>query len=213
MSDYRVRYQTLEFGKDDIHLRTLRNRQEFSDDQQIAERLGISSAAWPIFGVVWQSGEILARLMHTRNIDNLRILEVGCGIGLTSLVLQQRGADITATDHHPEANAFLDANTNLNDLQKIPFERIGWADLQNNLGEFDLILGSDLLYEAEHIELLSQFIHRHMAADGELILVDPGRGHRAKFQRAMLTLGYQESGLSLPDEHQEFKGKISRYFR
>lgn len=213
MSDYRVRYQTVEFGQDDIHLRTLRGRQEFSDDDQIAERLGISSAAWPIFGVLWQSGEVLARVMHGRAIDNLRILEVGCGIGLTSLMLQQRGADITATDHHPEANAFLDANADLNQLETIPFERTGWADLTDSLGLFDLIVGSDLLYEVEHVELLSQFIHRHLQSGGAMILVDPGRGHRAKFARAMLAIGYQEADISLPEDSLEFNGRISRFYR
>ena len=36
-----------------------------------------------------------------------RILEVGCGIGLSSLILNRLNADITATDYHPEAEKFL----------------------------------------------------------------------------------------------------------
>ncbi len=49
-------------------------------------------------------------------IAGKRILEVGCGIGLCSLVLQQRGADITASDYHPVAEKFLRHNTDLNGL-------------------------------------------------------------------------------------------------
>ena len=55
MSEIRISYQTIEFGKIDIHLRTLRNKQEFLDDDDIAKKLGISSAQWSLFGVVWPS--------------------------------------------------------------------------------------------------------------------------------------------------------------
>jgi hypothetical protein len=50
MSPLRIRYQTLEFGEVDIHLRTLRDRQEFLDLGGVAEEPGICSPAWPIFG-------------------------------------------------------------------------------------------------------------------------------------------------------------------
>lgn len=58
MPSLRFRYQTIEFGgagNMDIHVRTLRDKQQFSDINQLAENLGISSASWPIFGVVWDS--------------------------------------------------------------------------------------------------------------------------------------------------------------
>jgi len=40
----RVRYQTIEFADADIHLRTLRDNQELSDELSEAIALGISSA-------------------------------------------------------------------------------------------------------------------------------------------------------------------------
>ncbi|MGM3125377.1 class I SAM-dependent methyltransferase, partial [Bacillus cereus group sp. BC257] len=88
-----------------------------------AQNLGISSASWPIFGVVWPSSLVLAH--HVLNLDtnNKRILEVGCGIGLSSLLLNEQMANITATDYHPEVEAVLDRNTQLNNRKKIAFER------------------------------------------------------------------------------------------
>ena len=59
----RVSYTTHEFGEVDIHLRTLRDKQEFSDDKGIAEKLGISSALWPLFGVIWPSSLVLAHYL------------------------------------------------------------------------------------------------------------------------------------------------------
>ncbi|MFH0780945.1 MAG: methyltransferase domain-containing protein [Pseudomonadota bacterium] len=216
MSPLRIRYQTLEFGEVDIHLRTLRDRQEFLDCDGIAEKLGICSAAWPIFGVVWGSGEVLAHLMFDYQIAGIRILEVGCGMALASLVLNYRLADITATDYHPEAEYFLLENVQLNKGKKIPFFRTGWADKANALGMFDLVIGSDLLYERGHVELLSSFINSHAKPHCDVILVDPGRGHHAQFSKKMVLLGYSHSQSKAANTEylrEPFNGRILRYHR
>jgi ETFB lysine methyltransferase len=160
MSALRMLYQTIDYGLIDIHLRTLKDNQQFEDIDQVAEKLGISSANWPLYGVLWASGQVLSRHMLDFDIVGKRVLEVGCGIGLSSLLLNKRDCDITATDYHPEAGKFLAHNVALNNDKAIPFKRLDWADMNNDLGKFDLIIGSDLLYEQEHIELLSKFINR-----------------------------------------------------
>lgn len=198
MTQYRIRYQTLEFGTTDIHLRTLRDKQEFSDNRGEAEALGISSAHWSLFGVVWPSNIVLSHYLYDYDLANKRVLEVGCGIGLASLLMNRLGADITATDYHPEAEGFLLLNTQLNGDTPIPFLRTGWADGNTSLGVFDLIVGSDLLYEQEHAELLSTFIERHLKPTGEVIIVDPGRRHHTAFTRNMRALGFSFSQ-SKPD--------------
>ena len=216
MSKFRVRYQTFEIDNFDIHVRSLRDNQQFSDDANIAADLGISSAQWPLFGVVWASGEVLARLMARQDIVGKRILEVGCGIGLASLVLNERAANITATDYHPEVEAFLEINASLNGRQAIPFEQSDWNNLTSELGTFDLIIGSDLLYEAEHISLLSQFIQLHAKPSCDVIMVDPGRGNHAKFSKAMVKLGFIHSQRKLDEEEQrytDFKGRVLNYSR
>jgi len=190
MASLRVRYQTIEFGDTDIHLRTLRDRQEYSDPDDIAADLGIPSSNWSLFGVVWASGELLARLMHEYDFEGLRILEVGCGIGLASMVLSNRSADITATDYHPEARTFLAENVKLNSGENIPFVCADWSGQNDQLGKFDLIIGSDLLYERGHAELLSDFIDHHANPHCKVILVDPGRGHQSSFSKKMVGLGY-----------------------
>jgi len=217
MTALRIRYQTMEFGGIDIHLRTLRDNQEFSDDDGVAEALGISSATWPLFGIVWPSGQVLAHFMSDFQITGKRILEVGCGIALSSLVLNHRQADITATDYHPEAGNFLQENTALNHAEAIPFLRTGWGDKGDGLGEFDLIIGSDLLYERGHAEMLSDFIDDHARPHCEVIIVDPGRGHHARFSKQMVGMGYSHSQ-SRPEnvdylEKPLPRGQILRYQR
>lgn len=216
MTSIRVRYQTIEFDNVDIHVRSLRDKQQFSDLLGEAEALGISSAQWSLFGVIWVSSEVLAHEMVDFDIEGKRILEVGCGMALSSLLLNSRHADITATDYHPEAGSFLAENVKLNNGDKIPFLRTSWADLHNGLGKFDVVIGADLLYEREHIELLSEFINRHAKPQCEVIIVDPGRGNHAPFSKKMVTLGYSHSQRKPENiEHLTtlFKGQILSYLR
>jgi predicted nicotinamide N-methyase len=215
-SPLRFRYQTLEFINADIHVRTLRDTQQYYDTDDMAHNLGISSASWPLFGVIWDSSKILAHLMSDFDIAGKRILEVGCGIGLASLVLNHRSANITATDYHPEAERFMSENTRINNDNLIPFIRTGWGDFDDTLGEFDLIIGSDLLYERDHINLLAGFIDRHTKRSCEVIIVDPGRGNHSHFSKKMVTLDFshtQSKPLNTTYLTQAFKGQLLRYVR
>jgi len=74
MTVFRVCYQTIEFGVADIHLGTLRDKQQYLDVDEIAQKLGISSIIWSLFGVVWQSSEVLAHYMFDYEIAGKGIL-------------------------------------------------------------------------------------------------------------------------------------------
>lgn len=216
MTKLRLSYQTVEFGKMDIHLCTLRNRQEFHDPEGVAENLGISSAQWPIFGVVWPSSMVLAHYISGYDTDSKRILEIGCGMALSSLLLNKQHANITATDYHPEAGAFLARNTLLNEDQPIAYEQVDWADTEDDLGLFDLIIGSDLLYEEQHIALLANFIEGHANQKCEVIIVDPGRGRKNKLSARLVELGYsssQQKPRHTDYLNEEFKGYILTFSR
>lgn len=216
MSEYQVKFETVSVGMVDFRIRSLKDRQQFSDPEGHSEEAGISSATWPLFGVVWPSAIVLANIMHTHVIENLRILEVGCGLGLASLAASRRGANITASDYHPLSDSFLQNNAALNHFPPIHFERGDWSKLNPNLGVFDLIIGSDILYERDHPELLSAFLGRHSTDHTKVIIVDPGRGHQAKFTHKMQALGYSFSAESVKKSVSEtmfFKGKILTYQR
>lgn len=216
MTNPRLSYQTVEFGKIDIHLCTLRDKQEFYDPEGIAEKLGIGSAIWPLFGIIWPSSLVLAHFIFDYETDSKRILEVGCGMALSSLLLNKQCADITATDYHPESNKFLQRNALLNKDKAIPFEQADWANKNDNLGLYDLIIGSDILYEDNHIELLANFIEAHAKPTCEVIIVDPGRGRKNKLSSRMVEFGFtssQQKPTHTDYLDQEFKGYILKYER
>ena len=216
VNTYQVKFETLRLGGLDYRIRSLLDRQQYSDPDGVAERAGICSASWPLFGQVWPSARILAGLMQALPIAGRRILEIGCGLGLASLVLQRRGADITASDLHPSAAAFMTENLRLNDLTDLVFRTGSWSDTDPDLGRFDLIVGSDVLYERGLPSTLAGFIDRHSNVAVEVIIVDPDRGNRAAFNRDMALLGYSHSEVRAANHHecgQPYKGRVLNYRR
>lgn len=193
MPGYQTKFETIAIGDNNYRIRSLRDRQQYSDPLGAAADSGVSAASWPLFGHLWPAGIILADLMDRQSIDGLRILEIGCGLALASLVISRRGADITASDYHPLAREFLENNVALNGFPAIPFALGDWAKNQTALGTFDLIIGSDILYEPDHPELLANFIDCHANADVKIIIIDPDRGRHSKLSNAMCALGYQGS--------------------
>ena len=191
MQGVRMRFQTLDFGDADYHLRGLRDVQQCPASVSELERFGISNATWPLFGVLWRSEELLSHLMLKEELGGKRILEVGCGLALASLVLKRRGADVTATDHHPVASEFLDFNTELNNIDRINFKRVSWQAPDASLGQFDLVVGSDLLYDQHNLEPLVSFLDSHVGQKGQIVVVDPGRGMAGKFTRLLQRLDFE----------------------
>lgn len=210
-----MRYQTLQIGGRDLLLQSLRDDQQFHDPDGEAERLGICAASWPLFGVLWPSAIVLAERMSGITFDQRRVLEAGCGLGLASLVAQQRGADVTASDIHPLSARFLARNAARNSLPAIPFHRGSWAE-HDGLGEFALIVASDVLYQHQHVDLLAAYVLRHAAPCSEVLLVDPGRGLNNRFARAMLARGFSHDFEQPPKRDTaagRFAGKIHTFRR
>jgi predicted nicotinamide N-methyase len=216
MPGYTVATTRYHIGADDYDIRALSDRQQFSDADGRAERAGISSTAWPLFGMVWPAGLALAEEMSTYAVAGKHILEVGCGLGLSSLVLQRRGADITACDRHPLAEDFLRHNTDLNGLAPIPYRNAPWEGPNPDLGHYDLIVGSDLLYERDHPALLCGFIAHHANPVAEVLLADPGRGNCGPFSALMAAEGYSLTErwlhFTLSDKP-DSRGRILSYVR
>lgn len=216
MPGYTTRLLTLRFGGHDYRIRALSDLQQFADPHGLADRAGISSAQWSLFGQVWPASRVLAQAMSDFEVAGKRILELGCGLGLSSLVLQRRQADITASDHHPLAEEFLIYNAALNGLPMPAYLDLGWTLPQPNLGRFDLIIGSDLLYERGHAEQLSTLIANHAHPSAEVLITDPGRGNSGAFTTALLRQGFSVDEVRSAFDDGDvapFRGRLLSYRR
>jgi predicted nicotinamide N-methyase len=192
-------------GVADVLIRSLLDQQQHADPLGLALAAGISSAQWPLFGLLWPAGQQLAGVMATRAlVAHESILEIGCGLALASIVSHRRGALVTASDVHPLAGAFLLENLRLNALAPMRYCHGDWGNglgapqAPRVAGRFELIMGSDVLYERDDQAHLPRFIERHAALNGEVLVVDPNRGQRSAFTKRMVAMGYELDDLRLP---------------
>lgn len=230
-SGFETRLQNVEIpGGDALLIRSLLDRQQYYDPTGAAERLGICSASWPLFGLVWPSSIHMAqRLMSRPAVPGERILEIGCGLALPTLVGRRQGIRITASDRHPLTRSFLEANARLNDISPVKYRHGQWGTdreacisdtgAESLSARYDLILGSDLLYDRDAPAALADFIDDHAASEAEVWIIDPDRGHRPAFTRNMAGFGFelveQERIEKAPlnDGEQPYKGRLLRYMR
>ncbi len=141
------------------------------------------------------------------------MLELGCGLGLASLVLHRRGGNITASDAHPLAEDFFKANLLLNGLGAMKFETSNWGRESTVLGEFDLIIASDVLYDRDQPVPLAEFVRAHAAPGAQVLIVDPNRGNHAQFRKAMVANGYSHTSKTVEPQRAEgiYRGKLHSY--
>jgi predicted nicotinamide N-methyase len=133
----------------------------------------------PYWAELWPSALALADVVAARDVRGLDVLELGCGLGLPSLVAARGGARVLATDWADDALRLLRANAARNGVA-LETRRLDWRE-PGALGTFDLVLAADVLYERRYVDVLVELLPR---LGGEVLLADPGR----PFLRSFLEL-------------------------
>jgi len=146
----------------------------------------------PYFGVLWPSARALAQFIAARPelVKDKKVIELGCGLALPSLVATHLKGDVLATDFHPDVEHYVQRNARHSEIS-IKYQRLNWRE-SNSIGTFDVILGSDILYESKHPDEVALGLLRYSRKGSTIILSDPGRAYLQKFIESMNKLGHQE---------------------
>ena len=155
----------------------------------------------PYWAQLWPSAIALASATARLHPAGRRVLELGCGLGLPSIVAALEGASVLATDWSPDAVAFAAANASRNGAS-LRTAVCSWTD-QAGSGEprggpvgpgpvvaeapWDLVLAADVLYEARNVDQLLELLPRLVDGSGEVLIADPGRRPAERFLLATAT--------------------------
>jgi predicted nicotinamide N-methyase len=160
---------------------------------------------WPI---IWPSGLMLAEKILTGegsppalppaealpkegNAAPPRVIELGCGLGITGIAAGLRGWHVTFTDYDPEAITFAGHNAQRNG---VPLELIRTLhmDWRSPLAEtFPWVIASDVLYERRLHALLLGAIQALLAPGGQAWVSDPQRTSAEDFPLAAVEAGFR----------------------
>ena len=129
----------------------------------------------PYWAELWPAA--LALVEALPDVRGLRVVELGCGLGVPSLVAASRGADVTAVDWAEDAIDLLRDNAARNNLT-LRAERRDWREAWGE--RFDLAIAADVLYEHRNVEPLLERL-RTLAPVALVGLA--GRPYEAEFLR------------------------------
>ncbi|MEW6638050.1 MAG: methyltransferase domain-containing protein, partial [Actinomycetota bacterium] len=133
----------------------------------------------------------LARDLAARDLSGSRAIELGCGIGLPSIVALNRGACVLATDHYRAALDFAAYNARINAGRDLSTALLDWHAPPAALGSFDLVVAADVLYEERNAAALARLVPRLLDSGGEAVFADPRREHARAFVEAMEGRGFE----------------------
>ena len=130
----------------------------------------------PYWAELWPSSVALARAVGARALRGARTLELGCGLGLVSTAAAQAGGRVLATDWSAEAVRFAVDNAARNGVD-LETAVVDWSAPEAIVaqGPWQLVLGSDVLYERRNVDQMLELLPRLVDRSGEVWIADPGR--------------------------------------
>ena len=154
-------------------LRVMRPRES---EELLVEEAFEREELLPYWAELWPSSLALARAIGARSLRGARTLELGCGLGLVSIAAAQAGGRVLATDWSAEAVRFAKDNAERNGIQ-IETAVVDWSAPEPILDRapWQLVLGSDVLYERRNVDQMLDLLPRLVDRTGEVWIADPGR--------------------------------------
>jgi predicted nicotinamide N-methyase len=125
---------------------------------------------FPLWAKIWKASWVLSAYLADMPVDvNTRILEIGGGVGLVSIVAAAFGHQITMTEYNPDALNFARANACCNNCSDLPIFKLDWhhSGLRD---QFDMIVASEVTYKEEDFSPLIQLFRSNLKPGGEIIL-------------------------------------------
>ena len=145
----------------------------------------------PFWARPWPSGNALAEAVAAEPPpEGARVVELGCGLAVPSIVAARAGAEVLATDGATDAVAYAAHSFALNQVTG-DVAHVAWAEHGDELaarGPFDLVLAADVLYTPANADAAVRLLPRLVAPDGEVRIADPGRTNARVFLAAARSL-------------------------
>ncbi len=149
----------------------------------------------PYWATLWPSARMLAKAVVREPWETypqpVRVLEVGCGLGLAGIACLARGLDVTFSDVDETALAFVAENVRLNGFKAgfrtLPLDfRCPPDDVK-----YPVVIGSDLMYEERLVNPLVRLLGAVLAPGGVCLIADPDRPAARHFKWKLMEAGYE----------------------
>lgn len=208
MFTYDLLERKLEIAKHKLNLISVRDTNDLLDRLDVDEFN--KDERFPYWAEIWPSSIALSEYLCSKDIYGKGLLELGCGVGVVGIVAALEGAKVLMTDYEEDALKFTRMNIEKNFTQAMldPLVVVKYLDWRTPAlsRKFDLIIGSDLIYEQRNHEPILNIIKQYLREDGEAILTDPNRSTLEKFLKNADEFGFN---VSRSESQVQFNEKIT----
>jgi predicted nicotinamide N-methyase len=139
------------------------------EEFRVGERL-------PYWADIWPSSIALSEYVLENQDDfaGKKILELGCGLGLTGIVASAIGGEVIFTDNDSHALYFTEENFRRNFKRKASVQLFDWRN-PGHSQSFDIILAADIIYEKRWLEPVLNVLDKKLAETGIAYIANPDR--------------------------------------
>lgn len=136
--------------------------------------------------MVWPASLLMCKYLscHRETMRGMKSLELGCGVGLVGIFACLLDQTCILSDREEDVLELVDTNIALNGItdhaSRVNFH---WGDVSvgQSLGQFDYIMGSDIIYPAitkAVLELMFTTVHSCLSYGGQFIVSYVDRGKK-----------------------------------
>lgn len=212
ISGFPTRVLKIAIGSLEVWLHTVRRLEDYVDTEALLRDPDAPEP--PYWAHLWPGSRALARLLATEvECRGHRVVEVGCGLGLSGIVAALRQATVVMFDRDAAGVAFARANARLNGIEA----EIRQADLHEVRFDapFDLICAADVTYDPHLQEALVGFAAGNLTRDGRLLCCESVRTFDRGLSDACARHGLHLTTREVrePDEGREVVVRLSEAVR
>jgi predicted nicotinamide N-methyase len=159
----------IRLGKDEIQLLV-------PEPEAIKSAYQEGYISFPYWSRVWPAAKALAQfiILNPAYTEAKRVVELGAGLGLPSLIAARNAMRVLCTDYVPEAVAIAEQSAAHLHLQNFRAEVMDWRHLPQDL-EADVLLLSDINYDPVAFSALQAVVAAFLQKETTVLLSTPQR--------------------------------------
>ncbi|MEL7535006.1 MAG: hypothetical protein AAFN10_27130 [Bacteroidota bacterium] len=145
----------------------------------------------PYWAELWHSAIAMAEIIlaDQRFAPNTKILELGCGLGLSGIAAGRKGCKVILSDYLPEAIQMAEITWLENLTVPAHTALIDWRNIDPQL-ELNWILAADVAYEERNFEPLRMAFRTLLKPGVKALLTEPGRAIAKPFLASLEKEGF-----------------------
>lgn len=145
----------------------------------------LETEKFPLWFKVWEASVILADYIAGIKPPK-KILELGAGLGVVSIVAAGFGHQVLATDYDELPLKFIELSAKENELsENLKIRTLDWKNPDLN-EKFNIIAGSEIVFRKSFYEPLLNLFKNFLEPDGEILLA-----HSSERKRMLIPFLYK----------------------